>query len=134
MMTIRMLALCTAAFTLGQGGIVEAASRSTGTAIIKTSRGELHLRSEAGGGVRVVSSNIGGRDSLQAGDVIVTLADRDVQTPEDIFGALRAAGLRGTATASVLRGAERIALPLRVSEFRNFLPPEPPQPSAHPAR
>ena len=130
---IRMTPVCALVLAFAHGGVVEAASRSTGTAVVKFGRGELHLRSEVGGGVRVVSSSIGDPAGLRAGDLIVQVNERRVETPEDIFGIFRAADPASTTTARILRGSEHVSVPLQPRLLQNFLPPAPPRLPARPS-
>jgi S1-C subfamily serine protease len=124
-----MLALCAAAMSLG-GNPSDATSRtsSTGTAVVKMGKGELHLRSERGGGVRVVESSLHGRGPLHAGDLIVQMEDRAVGTPEEIFRILRALDPGSAVRAQVMRRGRSIAVRLDLDSFQGLLPPEPPRP------
>jgi S1-C subfamily serine protease len=128
-MNLKMLALCAAAVSLG-GAPADAMSRtsSTGATVVKTGKGELHLRSERGGGVRVLESSLDDPDILRAGDLILRIEDRAVGTPEDIFRVLRALDHGSAARAQVTRQGRSISVRLDSALVQGLLPPEPPLP------
>lgn len=128
-MSARTIAICAMALSIaGHQAAAAPRSNSTGNAVVRTNDGELHLRSERGGGVRVVTSSFKGQDRLRAGDLILQMGNRTVATPEDFFRVLRALDPRAAADAQVLREGKQIAVQLDASAFQGRLPPVPPRP------
>lgn len=128
-MSVRIIALSAAALSIaGYQAAASPRSGSTGNAVMKTDDGELHLRSERGGGVRVVTSSFEGQDRLRTGDLILQLGNRRVATPEDFFQILRALDARATANAQVVREGKHIVMRLNASSIQGLLPPVPPRP------
>ncbi|MGK2285089.1 hypothetical protein [Pedomonas sp. V897] len=110
----------------------------TGSADIANPHGALSLRSVAGGVVVQRLKAGAGRTSQREGDVLLAIDGTPVATPEAIMAHLRHQGeAKGEDHAVVLtvrRGGETLRLTERAALFHDFMTPEPPVPSARPAR
>jgi S1-C subfamily serine protease len=117
-----------------RGETVMAQSRSqsvsAGHFSASSDAGEMMMVSQAGG-VRVERLRPGALGApLEEGDVITRLNGLDVAMPEDILDYIRQRPALSALSLSVRRAEDEISLTVDAELFRQFMPPQPPEPPA----
>jgi S1-C subfamily serine protease len=103
------------------------ANERSGTTTLTTTTEQFSLTSTSGKGLLVTAAAPDAAWQLNIGDIVASLDDRQLQTPEDFYSAIRSAKVSAL-PVTIIRQGKTVTFPLELDIYRRHLPPEPPSP------